>query len=227
MFACISSAPVLVELGRRWARENFGTTVEHFAIGADTRAARWTFPQRGDSGSGPLVLVGCAPGELHELGALMLALFLRRAGIRVAYLGPNIEVEGLLATMASLRPACVLLSAALAPQAEALALLAERLKVDQWPDGAVLRRSGLSRGSSCSGADSWILSGIGCLCGGRRDKEKIVYLMLTSTRPTGATDPRQNQRDATIRTSSLIASPSMAGWAWSSIFWPGPHPGYV
>ena len=33
---------------------------------------------------GPYLLVGCAPGNLHELGPLMLALFLRRLGVRVA-----------------------------------------------------------------------------------------------------------------------------------------------
>src|SRR5215469_3750361 len=123
-------SPLLVELGRRWASGDLGTSsVEHFASALIRAQLDGLFRSAATSGSGPLVLVGCAPGEFHELGALMVALFLRRAGIRVAYLGPNIEVEGLLATIASLRPACVLLSAALAPQAEALELLAERIKL--------------------------------------------------------------------------------------------------
>jgi DNA-binding transcriptional MerR regulator len=122
-------APILVELGRRWAAGELQTTVEHFATALIRGQLDGLFRSAAISRSGPLVLVGCAPGELHELGALMLALFLRRAGIRIVYLGPNIEVEGLLATVASQRPSCVLLSASLAPQAEALALLAERMKL--------------------------------------------------------------------------------------------------
>jgi MerR family transcriptional regulator, light-induced transcriptional regulator len=122
-------APILVELGRRWALGELQATVEHFATALIRAQLDGLFRSAAISRSGPLVLVGCAPGELHELGALMLALFLRRAGIRVVYLGPNIEVEGLLATVMSHRPSCVLLSAALAPQAEALALIAERMKL--------------------------------------------------------------------------------------------------
>jgi DNA-binding transcriptional MerR regulator len=122
-------APILVELGRRWAAGEMCITVEHFATALIRAQLDGLFRSAAISRSGPLVLVGCAPGELHELGALMLALFLRRAGIRVVYLGPNIEVEGLLATVASHRPSCVLLSAARAPQAETLALLAERMKL--------------------------------------------------------------------------------------------------
>ena len=122
-------SPVLVEIGHRWARGELDTTVEHFAAALIRALLDGLFRSAATSASGPLTLVGCAPGELHELGALMLALFLRRAGIRVAYLGQDVEVEGLLAIVANLRPVCVLLSAALSPQAEALAMLANRLKV--------------------------------------------------------------------------------------------------
>ncbi|MGO8948170.1 MAG: MerR family transcriptional regulator [Ktedonobacterales bacterium] len=121
-------SPVLVEMGRRWALGELDATVEHFAATLIRGLLDGLFRSAATSSSGPLVLVGCAPGEQHELGALMLALFLRRAGARVAYLGQNVEADGLLATVTSLRPVCVLLSAALAPQAEALATIVERLE---------------------------------------------------------------------------------------------------
>jgi methanogenic corrinoid protein MtbC1 len=57
----------------------------------------------------------------------MLALFLRRAGLRVVYLGQNIAVDHLIATVETVRPACLLLSAALRPQAEALIEVGRRL----------------------------------------------------------------------------------------------------
>jgi MerR family transcriptional regulator, light-induced transcriptional regulator len=121
-------SPVLVEIGHRWERGDLDTTVEHFAAALIRALLDGLFRSAATSGSGPLTLVGCAPGELHELGALMLALFLRRAGVRVAYLGQNVEVEGLLAMVANLRPMCVLLSAALSDHTAALAALADRLK---------------------------------------------------------------------------------------------------
>jgi methanogenic corrinoid protein MtbC1 len=121
-------SPVLVEIGHRWERGELDTTVEHFAAALIRALLDGLFRSAATSDSGPLTLVGCAPGELHELGALMLALFLRRAGVRVAYLGQNVEAEGLLAMVANLRPVCVLLSAARGSGAAALAALADRFK---------------------------------------------------------------------------------------------------
>jgi methanogenic corrinoid protein MtbC1 len=120
--------PVLVEIGQRWAAGALSVTVEHFASALIRAQLEGLFRSAATGESGPLALVGCAPGEMHELGVLMLALFLRRAGVRVAYLGQNIEVESLLATIASLRPACVLLSASLPAPLETLALVAQQLK---------------------------------------------------------------------------------------------------
>ena len=43
----------------------------------------------------PRVLVACPEDERHDLGALALALFLRRAGLRVAYLGADVPASAL------------------------------------------------------------------------------------------------------------------------------------
>ncbi|MGH2514248.1 MAG: cobalamin B12-binding domain-containing protein, partial [Ktedonobacterales bacterium] len=85
------------------------------------------FRSAGGAEEGPMALVGCAPGGLHELGPLMLALFLRRAGIRVAFLGQNVEPAHLVATVAELHPACVALSACIAAEVAQLRSLGERL----------------------------------------------------------------------------------------------------
>ena len=44
---------------------------------------------------GAKVVVGCAPEELHEMGILMLALFLARRGLDVLYLGQAVPLEDL------------------------------------------------------------------------------------------------------------------------------------
>ncbi|HEU5442165.1 MAG TPA: cobalamin-dependent protein [Ktedonobacterales bacterium] len=112
--------PVLVEIGRRWADGSLGVTVEHFAAALIRAQLDSLFRSAPGQESGPLVLVGCAPGELHELGALMLALFLRRAGLHVAYVGQSVEAQSLASTVAALKPACVALSATLPARIEAL-----------------------------------------------------------------------------------------------------------
>ena len=61
----------------------------------------------------PLVLACSVPGEEHALAPLILALLLRRAGLRVAYLGQNIETEGLLQTARQLSPALLCVSVTL------------------------------------------------------------------------------------------------------------------
>jgi methanogenic corrinoid protein MtbC1 len=59
----------------------------------------------------PRIVVGCAPGEFHELGSLMLALFLRRDGYRVDFLGANVHLGDLLEFARAERPALICLSA--------------------------------------------------------------------------------------------------------------------
>ena len=56
-------------------------------------------------------MVGCAPGELHDLGALLSALFLLRRGWHVIYLGPQVPLFDLLETVHSVKPSLVCLSA--------------------------------------------------------------------------------------------------------------------
>ncbi len=125
---CLSLfTPVLTRIGQMWQDGEVTVTAEHFASALIRGRLEGLFHTSPVNESAPLALVGCAPGELHELGALMLALFLRRVGMRVVYLGQTIEPENLMVTIEAVRPACVLLSAAQRPQAESLAAIGQRL----------------------------------------------------------------------------------------------------
>jgi methanogenic corrinoid protein MtbC1 len=73
------------------------------------------------------VIVGCAPSEQHEIGALMLALFLRRGGCRVEYIGTNPEPADLVGYARDQAPALVALSAATEGSASALERMARSL----------------------------------------------------------------------------------------------------
>lgn len=102
--------PTMWQIGQLWEKGEISVSVEHFASAFLRGLLTNLFHIAPDFNTGPLVIVCCAPGEPHELGALMLSLFLRRRGVRVAYLGQNIEVVGLLETIQQLAPALVCVS---------------------------------------------------------------------------------------------------------------------
>ena len=102
--------PALWQIGQLWEEGKITVSVEHFASAYFRGLLTNLFHVSPYTREGPLVLVCCAPGEPHEIAPLMLALFLRRAGIRVAYLGQSIESAGLLQTIQQLAPAMVCIS---------------------------------------------------------------------------------------------------------------------
>ncbi|HEU5229187.1 MAG TPA: MerR family transcriptional regulator [Ktedonobacteraceae bacterium] len=102
--------PTLWQIGRFWAEGELSVSVEHFASNFFRALLTNLLHVTPSPLTGPLVIVCCAPGESHELATLMLALFLRRSSIRVAYLGQNIEAAGLLDTIKQLAPAMICIS---------------------------------------------------------------------------------------------------------------------
>ncbi len=103
-------APTLWEIGRLWEEGNLTVAVEHFASGIFRGVLTNLLYVTPTPADGPLVFVCCSPGEAHELAVLMLALILRRSGMRVAYLGQSIEIEGLLHIIQQMNPALVCIS---------------------------------------------------------------------------------------------------------------------
>ncbi len=103
--------PALVTIGERWHRGEIGINVEHFFSSLMRRKlyallAACPAPIRHTR-----IIAGCAPEDLHEMGILMISLFLRRRGYDVVYLGQNISLERLEELFQSLRPNGLLLSA--------------------------------------------------------------------------------------------------------------------
>jgi MerR family transcriptional regulator, light-induced transcriptional regulator len=104
--------PYLRELGERWDEGSATVTQEHFA--SNLLRARLAALARGwELGTGPLALLACAPGELHDLPLLMLGLTLRGRAWRVAYLGADTPGETLLDGARELEPRVVVVCAML------------------------------------------------------------------------------------------------------------------
>jgi methanogenic corrinoid protein MtbC1 len=75
---------------------------------------------------GPTLVVSTLPGEQHEIGSLITALFLRRAGYTVHYLGPNTPLADLKAFAERTRARAIVLSAMQPISLESLPHLALR-----------------------------------------------------------------------------------------------------
>jgi MerR family transcriptional regulator, light-induced transcriptional regulator len=104
-------APALVDVGELWHGGRIPTTTEHFASNFVQNRLRSLLRLAATNARGEEVIVACAPGDQHELGPLMLAVLLRRAGHRVYYVGADTPVADLVGMAATLRPRCLMVSA--------------------------------------------------------------------------------------------------------------------
>ncbi|WP_052568592.1 cobalamin B12-binding domain-containing protein [Ktedonobacter racemifer] len=125
--------PVLYRIGELWASRQITVTVEHFASNMIRTRLAHLFQTTPYQHQGPAILVGCAPRETHEIGILMLALFWRRQGFNVYYLGQMLEPQSLLQEIRRLRPGVVCLSATTRPRARDLAEIAREINKLEGP----------------------------------------------------------------------------------------------
>lgn len=87
--------PALVRIGDLWHEGQVSVATEHFASNFLQGRVRSLLRMMPVVGRNYRVVVACAPGEQHEIGALMLATLLKRAGFQVVYLGANTPVADL------------------------------------------------------------------------------------------------------------------------------------
>nr|HET6902780.1 MerR family transcriptional regulator [Ktedonobacteraceae bacterium] len=120
--------PTLWEVGRRWEQGIITVSIEHFASAFFHGLLTNMFLATPINNANPLVIICCSPGEAHALAPLMLSLLLRRAGLRVAYLGQNIETAGLLQTVKQLSPALLCISVTMSTYLAATIELGQKLQ---------------------------------------------------------------------------------------------------
>lgn len=103
--------PTLVEIGDAWHRGDLSIATEHFATQFYMQnllgmlAAAIPPVHRGK------IVAACAPGEMHQIGLLMIVVMLRWRGWDVRYLGPDLGLERLEEALSTLRPRVLLFSA--------------------------------------------------------------------------------------------------------------------
>jgi MerR family transcriptional regulator, light-induced transcriptional regulator len=112
--------PYLHELGERWERGEASVAQEHFASSV-IRGRLLGLARGWGTGSGPLAVLACPPGEEHDLGLLALGIVLHDRGWRVAYLGPDTPMETLADAAASMRAEWIVLAALSEERLQAIA----------------------------------------------------------------------------------------------------------
>ena len=119
--------PMLVKVGERWHRGELSVATEHFATSFARRKLFALFNAYETGHGRGLIFTACAPDEWHEVGILIISLFLVRHGFRLRYLGPNLSGEGLAETLALHRPDLLVISATSDDTADRVTKLSEVL----------------------------------------------------------------------------------------------------
>lgn len=99
----------LTDLGERWSSGQATVAQEHFATNV-LRGRLLGLARDWGQGGGPLTLLACPPGELHDLGLICFGLALRARGWRIAFLGTDTPIDTLTQTADNLHPELVVLT---------------------------------------------------------------------------------------------------------------------
>lgn len=145
--------PYLRELGDRWTAGQISVAQEHFASSL-IRGRLMGIARGWGSGTGPVAVLACPPGEAHELGLIMFGIELARLGWRVTYLGADTPVSTMLETAQASPPALIVL--AVSDTTRALAHAAELRSLAAVAPLAV---GGAVTPSDGRLLDAWVLDG--------------------------------------------------------------------
>jgi methanogenic corrinoid protein MtbC1 len=104
--------PAMIEIGEHWQQGKINVATEHFATQFVRHKLAGLLNIFEGSAQRTTIVIGCAPGEQHDLGALMVALLLTRRGWHVIYLGAQVPIADLIEAVRTLKPALACMSAA-------------------------------------------------------------------------------------------------------------------
>lgn len=124
--------PYLRELGERWEGGEPVIATEHFAS-AVLRGRLLGLARGWGGGDGRLALLGCVPGDQHDLGLICFGLALRAEGWRISYLGADTPLATIAEAGEQLGPALVVIAASMSERglaaADGLAQLAGSIRM--------------------------------------------------------------------------------------------------
>jgi methanogenic corrinoid protein MtbC1 len=114
--------PVLRELGRLWQSNQIGVAQEHYCTACTQQIIAQLYPRIFSAErNGRRLVATCVSGELHELGARMVADFFELEGWDTFFLGANTPISGTLQQVAERAPHVLAISATLPIHIQAVA----------------------------------------------------------------------------------------------------------
>ncbi|HEX3236266.1 MAG TPA: MerR family transcriptional regulator [Gemmatimonadales bacterium] len=109
-------APALMRIGHGWAEGSVSVAQEHMASAVFRRVLDWLFRVYEVRGTAPRLVVATPPTQVHEFGALMVAISAAADGWGVTYLGPDLPVADLLSAVGQTGARAVAVSAVYVPE---------------------------------------------------------------------------------------------------------------
>ena len=121
-------APALALVGDMWHEGKTTIAAEHFASNYLRRKLDAIVNAVPRLENGPLIILGCAPEDWHELGLLLIHLLLRRRGLNSLYLGQNLPVLQFVDEIKRLQPVMVIIAATTEATVPGLIALADAVQ---------------------------------------------------------------------------------------------------
>ncbi|WP_028783063.1 MerR family transcriptional regulator [Thalassobacillus devorans] len=121
-------SPLLINIGIRWEENDITSAHEHFATNFLRSRLGMLLLSIPSAPYLPKAVLVCGPDEKHELGLLIFALFLKRQGYEVVYLGQSIAEGDMYRIVDDIEPVYLFLSATLKKNVLASIRMAERLQ---------------------------------------------------------------------------------------------------
>jgi DNA-binding transcriptional MerR regulator len=123
----------LAEIGAGWYRGEVTVQQEHFTSALAMRRLEALVAATPAPTRSGRILAACPPEEEHTFSLLLLTLLLRRQGWEVIYLGANVPLSRLEATLSQARPQLVVSSAQHLPVAATLREMGHLLQRERVP----------------------------------------------------------------------------------------------
>lgn len=118
----------LAEVGDGWYDGQVTVQQEHFTSALSVKRLELLIAATPPPSHPERIVVATAPGDYHIFSSLLVTFLLRRSGWDVVYLGADIPVDDLEATIAQIRPALVIVSAQLLHTAATIKEIAQALQ---------------------------------------------------------------------------------------------------
>lgn len=120
--------PTLARVGNLWAHQQLTSPEYQYALTYAREFLFWLLHGTVESADAPLAIVGCGPKETYDIHALLLAVFWRRAGLHVAFLGADVDGVGLVQETGRRHPAVVALMISSSSRVRALARVSKDIQ---------------------------------------------------------------------------------------------------